>query len=223
MRRLRGFGLVEALLALSLGVIVIMAGSRLFITAVKTWQTQVAATRLQEDARLALMRLSRDIRMSGMFGCLRTEAIIFADAAAAEAFARPVLVNRDPAGNLRSLLLLVSEAGALSGAPNWTLLTDCLTYAEVKAGEHAAGAGQFALPIRQQVYRVEDGQLLLSSAGSSAVLIEQVARLAVEVSPDVGDPALIQGIHLLLTLRDTQSNVREQTYRLSTALRNRLS
>ena len=41
MRRDTGFGLVEALLALSLGVLLVLAGSRLFIGALQGWQAML--------------------------------------------------------------------------------------------------------------------------------------------------------------------------------------
>ncbi|PWB34823.1 hypothetical protein DCO48_04300 [Pseudomonas sp. SDI] len=209
----RGFGLVEALLALGLGLIVLLAGSRLFVTAVKTWQAQTVAARLQDDARLALLRISRDIRASGMFGCLRTEATQFSDATSTAAFREPLRLESRSDGSLRSLSLLVSEPAA-SGAPTWTVVTDCLGFARVYAGEQVPGPGEYAFAIRRQTYRVADRQLLLSSGGSSAVLIEDVDTLAVRVEP--------ASIHLELTLSDPQQRVRPQTYRLSSTLRNRV-
>lgn len=210
----RGFGLVEALLALGLGLLVLLAGSRLFVTALKTWQAQTVAARLQDDARLALLRISRDIRASGMFGCLRRDAIQFSDATTAATFGEPLRVESSSDGNLRSLSLLVSEPAA-SGVPNWTLVTDCLSFAQVYAGERAPGPGEYAFAIRRQTYRLADRQLLLSSGGSSAVLIEDVDALAVRVEP--------ASIHLELRLSDPQQRVRPQTYRLGSALRNRVS
>jgi Tfp pilus assembly protein PilW len=76
-RRPAGFGLIEALLALALGVMVLAAASQLFGSAYQAWRLQGATARLQDDARLVLQRLAEDIRMAGMFGCLRLNAADF--------------------------------------------------------------------------------------------------------------------------------------------------
>lgn len=233
MRRDTGFGLVEALLALSLGVLLVLAGSRLFIGALQGWQAQGALAQLQEDARFALQRMARDIRMAGAFGCLRREAISFADPAIAAAFALPISVSLEPDGTLRSLSLVGVQGGEAGGPPNWTLLTDCLSTAQVQAGERFPGPHQFALPVRQQVYRLVDGQLLLTSGGSHAVLIEHVSRLQVDLGvageggelawmTAVPDPSRIRSIRLRLTLVDPAERVRAQTYQMVAAVRNRL-
>lgn len=233
MKRVAGFGLVEALLALSLGLLLILATSRLFLAALHSGQAQGVAAQLQEDARFALQRLARDIRMAGMLGCLRREAISFVDPTAAAAFALPLGISLDPEGNLRSLSLVSTEAGELGGRPDWTLVTDCRSVAQVHAGEHAAGPGAFALPVRQQVYRLTDGALLLSSGGSHAVLIEHVRELNVDLGvADANgeveyrrgpvDPARIRSLRMRLTLEDPQQRVRAQTYQLVATVRNRL-
>lgn len=77
MTRQAGFSLLEAMLALSLGLLVLLGGNRLFIAASQSWQAQEAAARMQEDARHALQRLAQSLRMAGMFGCLRHDAIVF--------------------------------------------------------------------------------------------------------------------------------------------------
>ena len=233
MRRSLGFGLVEALLALSLGALLVLAGSRLFIGALHSWQAQGVLAQLQEDARFALQRIARDIRMAGAFGCLRREAISFAEPAIAAVFALPISVSLEPDGNLRSLSLVGVQGGEAGGPPNWTLLTDCVTAAQVVAGERMPGAQQFALPVRQQVYRLVDGQLLLSSGGSHAVVVEHISRLHIDLGvADVGgelawvasapDPSRIRSIRLRMTLDHPDRRVRAQTYQLVAAVRNRL-
>lgn len=212
MRAEAGFSLVEVLLALSLGLLVVMGGSRVFIAALQSWQAQEVAAGLQEDARFVLQRLARDIRMAGMFGCLRSEAMTFASPATTQAFSRPVSLERTADGRFHSLTLISAQAGELGGAPDWTLITDCRTTAEVVEGAGQPPAGTFAVPLRRQVYRLNAADLLLTSGGSNAVLIGNISRLDVEQETDI--------LKLRLTLDDPQRRVRAQTYHLAVALRN---
>ena len=88
-----GFGLIEGVLALAIGLPLLAAASQLFVSAHDTWRLQGAAARLQADARLALQRMAQDIRMAGMFGCLRLQPGDFKDPAARQAFAHPLQVG----------------------------------------------------------------------------------------------------------------------------------
>lgn len=214
MRAAAGFSLVEVLLAMSLGLLLLLAGSRVFIGALHSWHVQQAAARLQEDARFVLHRLAGDIRMSGMFGCLRREAMEFPDSAVARLFEQPFRLDLANDGSLQSLTLISAQWGELAGAPNWTLLTDCRNRAVVATGSARPGPGMFAIPIRQQVYRLNDRSLMLGSAGSNAALIDNVGRLAVRRDDD--------RVQLSLTLEDPGKRVRPQTYELTVVLRNGL-
>ncbi len=213
----KGFSLVESLIALSLGLLLMLACSRLFLGAIQVWQSQALAAHLQDDARFALLRMARDIRMAGMTGCLRHEAITFADATVADSFRQPLSVDRANDGSLRALSLIAGESGEAGGPPDWTLVTDCLTSAHVYPGTRSAGAGQIALPLRRQTYRLQGRQLLLSSGGSSAVLINNVSALRL-----MFDPAAPRELHLSLTLSDPRGLGAAQTYQLTAAPRNRL-
>ncbi|MBV6289957.1 PilW family protein [Pseudomonas aegrilactucae] len=233
MRRAAGFGLVEVLLALSLGLLLLLAGSRLFVAVLHSWQAQAVAAQLQEDARLALQRMARDIRMAGAFGCLRREAISFADPAIAAVFALPLSISLEPDGNLRSLSLVGAQSGDTGSPSNWTLVTDCVLAARAYAGKHLPAPDEFALPIHRQVYQVVAGQLRLSSGSTQAVLVDNVHRVSVDfgVADAAGqvvyvvaapDPARIRSIRIRLTLADPQQRVRAQTYHLVAAVRSRV-
>ncbi|MDG9884944.1 hypothetical protein N7650_19100 [Pseudomonas sp. GD04058] len=212
MKAAAGFSLVEMLLALSLGLLLLVGGSRVFIGALHSWTVQEAAARLQEDARLVLHRMAGDIRMAGMFGCLRQDSIGFPDAATARLFEQPIRVDHTAEGGLRSLTLISAQWGELAGAPDWTLTTDCLASATVVKSRATAGPGQFAVPIRQQTYRLDGRSLLLGSGGSSAVLVDNIGRFGVRRDED--------RMLLSLTLEDPGQRVRPQTYELTVVLRN---
>lgn len=212
MRAAAGFSLVEVLLAMSLGLLLLLGGSRVFIGALHSWRVQEAAVRLQEDARFVLHRMAGDIRMAGMFGCLRREAMSFPDAETARVFGQPVRLDQASEGGLRSLSLVSAQWGELAGAPDWTLVSDCLTKAIVAKGRAAPGHGMFAVPIRQLIYRLDGRSLLLGSAGGSAVLVDNIRRFDVRRDDD--------RMMLSLTLDDPGQRVRPQTYELTVVLRN---
>ncbi|MGE7994101.1 PilW family protein [Pseudomonas sp. NPDC089554] len=213
----RGFGLLEALLALAIGLMLLAAAGQVLVSSQQSWRLQGASARLQEDARLALQRLVQDIRMTGVFGCLATHAIDFPSAAAAQAFAAPLQITRTTDGRLASLSLLAGELPGAAGAPDWTVLSDCRTWAKVLAGGHLADGDSLAFPLRQQHYRVHDGSLMLSSGGLNARLIDNVKGLWItQVQAGEG-----QRLDIRLQLFEPTQQL-EQQYELSVALRNRL-
>jgi len=67
----RGFSLVELMVALTIGLLIIAAIGRIFFSSRSTYQTDEGLARLQENARFALDSLQRDIRLAGYYGCLR--------------------------------------------------------------------------------------------------------------------------------------------------------
>ncbi|UVM55197.1 prepilin-type N-terminal cleavage/methylation domain-containing protein [Pseudomonas sp. B21-012] len=218
MNRQAGVGLVEVLLALSLGLVLLLGASRLFLAATQSWQAQGIAAQLQEDARLALQRMAQDIRMSGMFGCLRADAISHVNPSSAQAFAQPLEVIRAADGQLQQLSLISAEVAGAGGRPNWTLVTDCISQARVYLDVQAAPAGHFAIPIRRQTYRVDGTSLMLGSGASYAPLIDNLGELRVDIISR--SATRIAGLRLSLTLLDPLARVRPQQYQLTVALRN---
>lgn len=62
----KGFTLVELMVALALGLVVVAAATLLFLTAIKSNQTQNAMTDLQDNANFGLNYITQDIRMSNL-------------------------------------------------------------------------------------------------------------------------------------------------------------
>lgn len=204
MSRQAGFGLLEALLALALGLMLLAAAGQVFAASYQAWRLQGAATRLQDDARLALQRMAEDIRMAGMFGCLRLEAADFDDPADAQVFSMPI----DAAGE--RLTLVGAELPGLLGAPDWTVLTDCQGWARVYRKPPPTGA-MLALPVRRVTYRLSKGRLMFTTHAQHASLIDNVRALDVR---RVGARVDIQ-----LVMFDPVYRL-EQHHALSVALRN---
>ncbi|MDF0729162.1 pilus assembly protein PilW [Pseudomonas entomophila] len=212
-----GFGLLEALLALALGLMLLAAAGQLAVAVQQAWHLQGAAARLQDDARLALQRLAQDIRMTGMFGCLAHAAIDFPDPGVARAFATPLQINHGADGRLTSLSLLAAELPGGFGQPDWTLLTDCRSWAQVRPGRHLGSGDTLAFPLRQHLYRVQDGSLMLGSGGLNARLIDNVRGLWI-TREQAGEG---ERLDLRLELFEPVLRI-EQRHALSVALRNRL-
>nr|WP_314483207.1 prepilin-type N-terminal cleavage/methylation domain-containing protein [uncultured Pseudomonas sp.] len=202
-----GFGLLELMVALALGLMLLAAASQVFASAHRAWQLQGAALRMQEDARLVLLRMAQDIRMAGMFGCLRLEPGDFPDSATQAAFIRPVEIEGD------SLTVVVAELAGHPLKPQWTLLTDCVGYAKVHRGHVQATEPLMAIPITRHRYAVRDNTLYFTRGSSTQPLLEHVRRLHVVAAGDG------QRIDLHVSLFEPQLAL-EQQYVVSVARRN---
>ncbi len=81
---IRGFSLVELLVAITLGAIILAGAVTLFVNNRDTYKTTNELSRLQETARYALGMMVKDIRMAGYFGCAdRLDTVVDNNGAAA--------------------------------------------------------------------------------------------------------------------------------------------
>ncbi|MBK3464816.1 PilW family protein [Pseudomonas sp. A1437] len=234
-RQNRGFGLIELLVALALGLIVVLGVVQIFIAAKNTYISQNSAAAMQEDARFVLSKMIQEIRMVGMFGCLGT----ITDSSNAGDFnaAQITPINWDNA-NLK-LTLVTADIGGGGGTPTWTVLSDCRNSATAYTGLRSPATGQISFPVRRLIYSFSNNQILMGTgSGNPAqqVLVNNVsafnvtfgvASSATDVaastySTNPGDPALIRSVRLSLTLADPNNRVRNQTFNVVAALRNRL-
>lgn len=67
--RARGFGLVELMIAVVIGLILIAGVTEIFLSSKRTYATTNELSRLQENARYAAHMLTQDLRMAGFSGC----------------------------------------------------------------------------------------------------------------------------------------------------------
>ncbi|MHA6162045.1 PilW family protein [Pseudomonas sichuanensis] len=206
-RRQTGVGLTETMLALALGLMLLAAASQVFASVYQAWRLQGATASMQDDARLVLQRMAEDIRMAGMFGCLRLEPEDFRASDAAQAFANPIQITP---GNIT---LVGAALPGLAGTSDWTVLSDCSSWAHVMGSQHVSAGDLFALPVRRLTYHLRDGSLWLATRFQNARLIENVRAL--EVSR-VGER-----VDIRLTLYDRQHQL-EQQHQISVAVRNPL-
>ncbi len=67
--RQRGFGLVELMIALVLGLMVIGGASSVFLSNKQSYRSNSALSQVQESSRIAFELLARDIRQAGLSAC----------------------------------------------------------------------------------------------------------------------------------------------------------
>jgi type IV pilus assembly protein PilW len=240
--RERGLSLIELMVSLALGLVIVLGVTQAFISAKNTYLTQNAASAMQEDARYLLTRMSQEIRMTGMFGCLSAitpppnDPQVFTAAQG-----KPITWTVDAAkGN--TLMLVTADVGSAGTAPTWTVVSDCVTNATAYNGAAPAAVvatpGQLSFPVRQVFYSFRDNTLFTGPPNAQQPLISNVSKFDVlfgiaadatgaSVASYVAVPAvaqmeMIRTIRLTLTLTDPNNRVRDQQYSVVAALRNRL-
>lgn len=67
--RQKGFSLIELMIALTIGMFLVLGVLYIYSSSRASYATNDAGARVQEDARFALERLAREIRMAGYMGC----------------------------------------------------------------------------------------------------------------------------------------------------------
>jgi len=233
----KGISLVEVLVAMTLGLVLILGVVQIFASSRQTYQVQDASARLQEDGRYVLTRISQELRMAGMFGCLTQASII----GRPDAFDDPIDWD-STTGTLRIVTSNATRGIGTTTNADWTLLTDCRTTASVQPGVAAPVVGQMALPIRVVEYRfdADNNQLLFRSggAGTFSVLMSGVQSMdvsfglaaAIEDSyvsgnyvagASITNAELIRSVRLELVLEDITERSADQTYSVAVTLRNR--
>lgn len=225
----KGFGLVEIMVALVLGLVVVLGVIQIFLASKNTYVTQNASARMQEDARFALSKLMQEIRLTGMYGCLKFDTTVVAPAIVAPAaLTNPILWDN----TTKIMTLVTADIGTSGGTPTWTVVSDCRTTSSLYLGAKTV-AGQTSFPLRQLIYTFNGTQLMMQLAGgTSAVLVDNVKAFSVSFGM-VGSPmsytstltaassADVRSVRLTLTLTDPSNRVKDQTYNVVAALRNR--
>lgn len=234
-RSSRGFGLIELLIALALSLIVVLGVAQIFIAAKNTYVSQNVSAGMQEDARFVLSKMIQEIRMVGMFGCLGT----ITDSSSSGDFNASQItpINWDNA-NLK-LTLVTADVGSNGGAPTWTVVSDCRNSATAYTGLRTPATGFLAFPVRRLIYSFSNNQILMGAGAGTPtqyVLVNNVSVFNVSFglastatdlaassySSNPSDPARIRSVRLSLTLTDPNNRVRNQTFSVVAALRNRL-
>lgn len=226
-----GFGLVEVMLALVLGLVMSLALAQIFISSKSSYASQTSSASLQEDARFVLSKMVQEVQLVGMFGCLGKVEDASAGKGFSKAFQDPITWD----ANSKTLTLATAGTGEGGGWSTWVIHTDCVSSATSYTNGRAPrlSADETAMPIHRQVYRFNkarnelslNGQPLVSNVGAFDVLFgvagslndRSIARYAA-----TAEPSLIRSVRLTLTLFDPADRAQEQTIDVVAAIRNRL-
>ncbi|MCM8740750.1 PilW family protein [Pseudomonas koreensis] len=231
----RGFGLIEMLIALAIGLIIVLGVVQTFLAAKNTYLSQNTAAAMQEDARFVLSKMIQELRMVGMFGCLGS----ITDASSAGDFNAAQITPISWDNSNLKLTLVTADVGGNGGTPTWTVVSDCRNSATAYTGLRAAASGQIAFPIRRLIYSFSNNQILMgtgSGTPTQQVLVNNVSAFSVmfglatsatdvaasSYSANPSDPARIRSVRLSLTLTDPNNRMANQTFNVVAALRNRL-
>lgn len=226
----RGFGLIELIIAMALGLILILGVAQVLISSKRSFLMQQQVAALQENARFVLTRISRDIRQAGMFGCLDLLRLPMATRNALPAeFAEPV---RHDSGVLRLVSAVAAHDPILSPAyrsaaeydAQWLLASNCLDELRIAAGgeELMVYPGDFLIPVRQLEYRLVQHSLQtrINGTGNFETLIDGVAAFEVQFGlagsatergvtgayqADIGaaEAPLVRSVRIMLELADS--------------------
>lgn len=236
----RGFGLIEIMIALVLGLVLVLGIVQIFASARQTALVQDASAVLQENARYVLTRITQDLRMAGMFGCLSLNSASVTGVPGE--FDNPI--EWDAASSSLSIITSNATRGTTESTnADWTLVTDCRTSGTITQGVATPGNGEVAFPIRQIEYQLDSAKRVLQvrsgGAGNFEPLIGDVKSFDIRfgvaanagdpyvsgnyVAPGtVADPALIRSVRVALVLEDADQRSAAQEYTVVAALRNRL-
>ncbi len=234
----RGFSLIELMVAMLLGLIVLLGVTQILISAKNTYLSQNSSAAMQEDARYVLSKITQEVRMVGMFGCLSSVTDASTAGDFSPAFLAPITYTASSSGGTTSnvLSLTTADVGTAGKAPTWTVQSDCVTTAIAYTGSKTAVTGLINFPVRKVVYTFNGTQLLTTIGSTASVLVNNVQAfnvtfgMATAASPYAitsytaapSSPDLIRSVRITLTLTDPKGRAANQTFNVVAALRNRL-
>lgn len=180
-----GFSLIELMVAMTLGLILVLGVSHLFLGSKRSFVLQQQLAVAQENARFVLTRISRDLRQAGLFGCLDMDRLPALTRSQLPAdFSEPVAYT----GGVLKLLTAVTvhdpvvspgHRSATDYDARWVLASDCLSDLRIASGSDtlAVNPGDVLIPIRQIEYRHtgHDLRARINGAGNFETLIDGVS------------------------------------------------
>lgn len=229
----RGFGLIELMIAMTLGLILVLGVSQIFLTSKRSFLVQQQLAALQENARFVLTRISRDVRQAGMFGCLDLQRLPDATRNQLPAeFAEPVqyevgVLKLLSAVTVHDPVLVSGHRSASEYAAQWLLASNCLDELRIASGNNRleVNPGDFLIPVRQLEYRQAQHSLQtrINGSGNFETLINGVAVFdvqfglantptersvagAYQTNINAADIPLVRSVRIVLDLNDSPDN-----------------
>lgn len=226
----RGLGLIELMIAMTLGLILVLGVSQIFLASKRSFVVQQQLAALQENARFVLTRISRDVRQVGMFGCLDLQRLPAATRSQLPAdFAEPIQYT---AGVLKLVSAVATHDPVLTPGnrsaseydAQWLLASNCLNELRIATGSDslAVSPGDFLIPVRQIEYQrgQHSLQTRINGKGNFETLINGVAAFDVQfgladsasergvagnyqTAIATADAALVRSVRIVLELSDS--------------------
>lgn len=189
-----GFGLVELLIALTLGLLLVLGVVQVFLASKQTFMVQRSAAILQEDARYLLGRLGQELRMLNMYGCLdlaRLPASIRASVPAA--LETPISYATTSGMPTLTLITAVPTSESFTTSTTrrpgdygarWLIVSNCRDTQDLRISDAAdllVRPGDLVIPLRQVDYRLNAHALQIrnNGVGNYQTLLEGVAGWSV--------------------------------------------
>ena len=176
---IRGFSLVELMIAMTLGLVLTSSMIAVFLGNKRTSEVNTAMANIQENARFALDSIARDARVSGFQGCIDINSEQLS-----------VRSNNAPvtSGGLRATS---AHASIINSDGSWTPaspigFTPSTTFPQV-AGTHALTL-QFG---DQRIANLDEPMMISGTVIPSNALPIQLSRPMSELGLRVGDIAII--------------------------------
>ena len=155
----RGLSLIELMIAITLGLILMAGVVQIFLSSQTVFHTQQAMSRIQENGRLGVEFIAKDIRMAGYMGCLNDPTAISNTLNSSNQFAYRMNIGIEG----YTAPLVGSEAG-MTLSPSPIAGTDILVV------RSAAGAGAPVTQINNanQIFARDTGSVAGACTGGSA-------------------------------------------------------
>lgn len=174
----RGFTLIELMIALALGLLVVAAAGAIFLSNRQTYVATESLGRVQESARVAFELMARDIREAGGNPCNRHLEV-------ANVLTDP---TTDWWKTWRDGVVGYSPGGGVDMPANWVADTDAIELKSTNAGvtvvSHDPDAAEFLL--EPDEHNIPDGALALACDFGHAAVFHVGAAGADSLSHDGG-------------------------------------
>lgn len=133
----RGFSIAELMVAMTIGLLVTLAVSSLFISTRTDYRQNDATAKMQENARFAMELITQDLRHAGFLGNIADPIDIDVDTmtliAPAQECGVATATGKSGLYNFAETRLLLSFGNQIANVGANAYYGDCLTSAEVKA------------------------------------------------------------------------------------------
>ena len=187
----KGFSLIEIMIALVIGSVVISGTLILFLSAKGSMKTNEMLAQVQENGRISLEWIARDLRMAGHRGLTYTLSPLIRSTALPPAITNNCFTTGTQALDW-ALALLTTSTGEMTpavfgednlAASGSTVFSDCIDDADVQAGSDIISMHYFeAAPVAAA--SLDDGDIYVSSGMGGSVVFQCSGNCITDLGAD---------------------------------------